>query len=372
MTLRSGATAAIACAAVITAGGCHRSQSPASPTSPSQPTATVLLATLQISGPARIQPGQALQFSAIGTMSDGTQQSYTAKVHWSAGPPSIVTVDQAGMVTGVAAGKGSLYANPPLQGVTIPSAMTSVLVLPANTFQLTGRVLESGLGLEGASVAVTRGTGLGLAATTQYDGSYALYGVAGNVEITVTKPGYDRMVKTMNVVQDDVLDFPEAHQTAPLPSLAGDYTLTITPDPSCQQPRNEGPLPSELVQPRSYSATVAQDGPSLTVTLRDVSILAQDNLFPGRISPVYIEFDIGSGYYGYGPNDGVSSQITPSQIVTYSGFVRTNLTGTLTGAFWGGIDEYQLGGQLVAQCASPNHQFSLAPAARPQRRGSSR
>jgi hypothetical protein len=358
---RPRAAAALTLVAAAIIGGCHQNQS-AAPTSPSTPTSPSPV-RLEISGPARIEPGQFGQFTATATLTDGTQQDYTGKVTWFGYPLAIVSVDHAGRATGVAVGKGTVAATTN-QGQPCCSATAAVVIMPANTFQLTGRVLESGLGLAGARVSVTSGTGTGFNAMTDDDGNYALYGVAGSIQVTVTDQGYDPIVKTANVVRDDVLDFPDAHQTAALPSLAGAYTLTMGANPSCHH-TGSGPLPAELLQQRNYSALIAQDGAALAVRLTDAAIVPSHDQFTGHITPTGVEFVMGSGYYDYTADDAVSAWLTDTRIIAYTGFVRTNRSGTLVGPFAGNIGEWAVaagGFSFIAQCTG-SQQFVLTPAA---------
>jgi hypothetical protein len=335
----------------------------------------VYLVRLQIGGPARIEPGQAAQFTATATMSDGTQQDYTNKVNWYGSPSSIVTVDrQTGRATGIATGKGTVSESPTVPNTSCCAASAPVVVMPANTFQLTGKVLESGLGLAGALVSVTAGTGTGFSATTDYSGEYVLYGVADTIDVTVTKQGYDAMVKTTNVVHDDVLDFPEAHQTAALPSLAGAYTLTMSVDATSCNARN-APVPTELSQTRAYSARIVQDGASLTVTLTDATIVPGNDHFTGHITPTNVVFVMGSGsgYYDYAVGDGVIDRITPTQVISYTGSVLTGRSSAvISSPFIGTVDELGVGAGggyfVIAYCNSSNHSFTLTPAAGSLRR----
>ena len=55
---------------------------------------------------------------------------------------------------------------------------SSVIVVPTGTYRLTGKVLESGLPVQGALVKITSGQGSGLSRSTGFAGDYQFYGVA--------------------------------------------------------------------------------------------------------------------------------------------------------------------------------------------------
>ena len=247
-------------------------------------------------------------------------------------------------------------------------------VLPPNTFRLTGKVLESGLPVQGATVAVLSGVGVGLSTTTDWEGSYRLYGVAGSIQIKFSKPGYADIVKPFTSTQNDVLDFPEAHQTAAIPSLAGTYTLTLTADSGCPSSATRGAaaLPDDFRQPRSYAVSVTQDGPALTVTLTDPAIMPKENHFTGRFAPDSFEFQIGWGYFGYGLDDGVAEQVSSTQWFVFGGQMHAQRSGNAINArLDGALEVYTPSGlnnyTLASQCVASNNQMTLTPAAQPAR-----
>jgi hypothetical protein len=369
MTLRTFVAATAAVVAGLVAGCSH----------PTRPTGTangtpVSVVRLTIAGPDAIAPGQTVQFTATASMSDGTNQDYTRKVAWSAYPTSVLTITpDTGLATGQAPGDASISAT---TGVSFPccnAQITKTVLLP-NTYRLTGKALESGLPVQGAAIAVLSGVGAGLSATTDSDGAYRLYGVAGPIQIKFSKPGYDDIVKPFTATQNDVLDFPEVHQTAAIPSLAGTYTLTLTADPACATTgRSIAALPDDFRQPRSYAVSVTQDGPALTVTLTDPAIRPQDNHFTGRFAPDSIWFQIGYGYFGYGLDDGVTEQVSSTQWFVFGGWIQAQRSGSAINARLDGALEVYTQFissvyTLVAQCTASNNQLTLTPVAQPARR----
>ena len=204
---------------------CQRSSTAPTPTP--TPTGTLTVIGLAIKGPERLAPGETAQFTAVATMSDHSTQDYTRKVSWNAGPPAVIRIARdSGEATAETPGDAFIDATLPSVSMSYAACCTaraSALVLPPNTYRLTGKVLEAGLPLQGATVAVVSGIGSGPTATTDYDGQYRLSGVAGAVQIKVSKPGYVDLVKSFTASQNDVLDFPEARQTQAIPSVSGSY-----------------------------------------------------------------------------------------------------------------------------------------------------
>lgn len=356
---------AVAASLIAITVACHRSATSPSPTTGGSSTTAVVTA-LSITRPDRIAPGETVSFTAIATLSDRTTQDYTRKVTWTSYPPGVLTIARdTGQATGQTAGEAFVTANFPTGGPCC-FASVSTLVLPPNTFRLTGKVLESGLPVYGAAVTVVSGSGSGLSTTTDYNGQYRLYGVAGTIQISVTKPGYADMVKSIDISQNDLLDFPEARQTTVLPSMAGAYTLTLQADPDCPtvppDPRTLV-LPSELRQPRNYAAEMFQDGPSLVVMLTGPEFAAPSNRFSGRIHPDGIEFQFGDGYIGYGPDDAITEHISSTQALSFEGAVHAVRSGsTLIGRLDGDVQAFEHAAfyRVIGDCRSSNHRFTMA------------
>jgi hypothetical protein len=151
-------------------------------------------------------------------------------------------------------------------------------------------------------------------------------------------------------------------QTGSIPSLAGSYMLTITPDTNCPTVGNLAPLPAELRGPRSYPAVLAQNGASLVVTASGDGFTPPSNHFSGRVQPDAIEFTIGDGYFGYGPEDGLSVRLSPTTVLSYEGVVRTPRS-TLSGLFDGVLDLYELTTfyRLTGECSMRTHHLTLTP-----------
>ena len=140
------------------------------------------------------------------------------------------------------------------------------------------------------------GIGAGLSATTDYSGQYRLYGVAGALQIKVSKTGYVEVVKDFTVSGNDVFDFSEVRQTQALPSMAGSYILTLQAESGCPTSSSDSRtlyLPADMQRARSYAVQVTQDGPALHVAGLGPGFLPPSDRFDGRIMPDGAEFQFG-------------------------------------------------------------------------------
>lgn len=310
---------------------------------------------------------------AIATFSDRTTRNYTNDVKWVGLPRDVLTISETGEVLALARGDAHVFAYIPSGCGPGCSAETVVVVLPPNTYRLTGKVLESGLPVQGATASVIGGSDSGLSSTTDYEGQYRLYGVAGRVQIKVAKAGYVDIAKAVAVAADDVLDFPEARQIGAIALVSGAYALTLQADNDCStapSAYNVPPLPSDARQRRTYSAQVAQEGPSLSVSLPPPQFAAPSNHFSGRIHPGTVEFMFGDGYLYYGPENAVTERLSATQVISFEGFVRAERSGSaLIGPLDGAIQVFEISDngsgrpihKLIGQCRAPNHRFTMTP-----------
>jgi hypothetical protein len=114
--------------------------------------------------------------------------------------------------------------------LTAVTASAIVMVLPTGTFLLTGIVSDGDVPVGGATVTVTAGQGAGLSASTSvYDGSYLLYGVAGDVRVQVSKDGYATAIRTLTINSNGTADFTLA-QSSRLDRVRGAGPVTSAGD----------------------------------------------------------------------------------------------------------------------------------------------
>ena len=301
--------------------GCGDSTPPPGP--------STFLQRLSIEGPSTIAPGATAAFVASGHMSDGSTQDYSSKVTGARRIKTVLSISSTGQATGRAGGETLVTASS-----SQISARANVIVIAPGTFRLTGRVVEFGAAVKDATVAVTSGIGTGLSTQTTLNGDYRLYGVAGEIQVTVTKDGYTPLVQTLMVAQETLADF-EIAQTTSL-NLAGTYSMTIDASAGCQYGAG---LPDDLKK-RTYAATITQTGPLFRVELSGANFIDNNGLghgFSGRAQAGLISFDIGDGYYTPYPDIIESLGGNQAFVITGSG------TMSQSGTDWAGL----LSGELA-------------------------
>lgn len=340
-----------------------RTPTPTPTPTPGAPSAA--LQSLRITGPATVAPGETATLVATGIMSDGSSQNYTDQVTWRSANTKVASITSPGVLACLIAGESFVSVQ---AGKVFAS--TNLLVLPAGTFRLTGVVLESDLGVPDATVKVTAGVGTGLSTLTDSSGGYRFYGVAGAIDIDVSKAGYTTSSKSITVTDNNQgLRFPDFTQTAGVISMAGAYTLVVAaPDDCTSMPSATGPLPMLPAQEakRTYSALIDQQGPSLTVRLSGATFERNWDFFIGRLEPNRLTFDLEPGYYD---NFGVRELLASGARLSISGGVTTipSMSGvhaTLDGYLYK-FDSRFVG---IAGCRSDHLLFELTPVASRARR----
>ena len=321
---------AVCVAAVVFACG-KPNVIPTSPTPP--PGSPPVVVNFYANGPTRIAPGEVAQFTAKALMSDGSLQDYTAQATWRSSDTSVLTIGPNGQATGVVSGEARVSAS--LAKFAI-SPSVAVTVIPQGTYRLSGVVLETDLPIAGAAVAVVSGQGTGLSTLTDSYGNYRLYGVAGAVQVEVSKAGYTPLTKTFTVSGNSVLDFRDVVQAGTPQQHAGTYALDLSAN-TCVP--FSTPLPDEYKH-RTYTAVITQDGPRLAVTLSGADFVnwnGRGNGFKGRIQPDGVRFQILADYYYYSGFDVLERLPSTQALVIFGDVTATaspsGIAGTLSGEF---------------------------------------
>jgi hypothetical protein len=249
------------------------------------------------------------------------------------------------------------------------SSTKEVILVPDGTYRLIGTVtnLVAPAGpVALAEIVVTAGTGQGLIALSGEQGNYRLYGVAGDIELRITKAGYHPRTERLSVTDHDNRDI-GLTLVGQLPDVSGSYTLTIAAADTCSTV-----LPAEAMS-RQYSATLKQVGADLTVTaggatFAKVSGWPANVIYNGRVEPTGVSVKLGApvcgGYY-YGCDPPLIEQLGPSRFFMPLGSLKleispTGLAGPLDGAIevYEGPDTSHL--QRVASCGSTRHRITVS------------
>ena len=308
---------------------------------------------VELSGPDSVPPDGTAQFTVRGFWADGSQDDLTNQASWRSGNTSILIISASGVATGRALGETSISVSFKGRSAT----KTDVVVVPAGTYRVSGVVRDAGAPVLDAEVVVTSGPAQGLRTTAA--GNYKLYGVVGDSEIRVSKPGYEEARQRVNVTGHRALDF-HLTLTNARDEVAGTYTLTVTAADSCATA-----LPPEA-RSRTYTAVITQNGPYLGVKLGGASFY-RDRLnlydhFVGIVEAGRVTFQLyeGSDYYGFFYEfPDVVEQLTQN-LFSFGGFAATTASaggrlGTLTGA----LVVVDGNSRSVARCQSSAHRFEL-------------
>jgi hypothetical protein len=212
--------------------------------------------------------------------------------------------------------------------------------------------------VSGATVDIETGEGAGLRTSTTSSGQYALYGVAGPVEVRVSGEGFDS--KTTDVVVSDdkaVANFITSYY--PPGDASGRWTLTLSPSESCRDR-----IPQSLWS-RTYPASISQDGSSLVMTFTSASFdhnpQQATGTIHGQIANIIVAGDTDEGSYSY-PN--FFDQISPTEWYNFEGLIRLTLSaGTLQGTMNGDIEYWKSAKDLPAGvCRAVDHPVLLSAA----------
>jgi hypothetical protein len=351
LTRASQAAAIVSIVALI---GCKGRQG--SPTAPSNPQASPPRATaLRIEGPPSVAPGAIVQYKAVATFTDGTTADVTASANWGMSPSNthVASVVNRGMLRGDARGEADIIASyAPL------IARLRVFVLEDGTFRLSGRVLLAEAPVWAARVSVVAGIGAGLSTTSQGDGSYALYGVSGDVRIEVSLDGFVTESRGMTVNDHMTSDWTLHPAEA---EYAGTWQFTVHASPSC------GPeLPAEA-RTRTYVATLAQAGSNVSIYLTS-GVFDEPVSLKGELTAQGLTLDLWVDKHTYLlPYYALVEVVEPGRFLGLAGTARggpagSGLAGTLDGEFslYRGTAFYWANDtRLESSCQRTDHTFQL-------------
>jgi hypothetical protein len=359
MSSRSVIALAVALGLGVGAASCDKG--PARPSALPPGTAAVTLVRIEIVAPASVEPDGSAQLTASAIKSDGSVENVTSQTQWSSGNAAVLQVSSAGVVSGAARGEATINARYQSQ-----SATARIMVLPSGTFRLNGEVTNSGLPLDGVTVAVIVGTGEGLTAVTSATGAYALYGVAGRIRLHVKKAGFENRIEEVDVRENRAVNI-EMSFDGDAGNLSGTYALALEVD-GCASA-----IPDNIRR-RSYIATVEQDGSKLSVHLSGADFIVfngRGDHFDGFVGhDGKITFAIGDAFYYYyyyysfiGDFDLVE-RLSPTSALVVAGTVNaastsSGISGVLSGSValtQGVVAPFT---RFSANCHSAAHRFEM-------------
>jgi hypothetical protein len=329
---------------------------------PSAPTGPSNLVSVKVVAPPTIAPGSTAQLAALANYTDGSSKDVTAAVQWHSSDTSILTISATGLAAGVHVGDVNITAASSA-GV---SGTQSIVVAPAGTFRLWGQVTGFGLPVNGALVQVTAGIGAGLSSSTDGGGTYRLYGVAGDIQLTVSKTTYVTVTQTVTVNSNTSLNV-DLMPPAPPADLTGTYTLAIRADPACTT-TDGGALPS-VARQRRYTATITPapgfnpPGGAVKVALSGATFAPDSlNAFYGGLTSDGATFGVNDPMYYYCGCRDLAEVLPDGHLYLVSGAIGVTRSGNdLVGSLNGTIT-IALGpdfGNVVAQCTSAHHSVTF-------------
>jgi uncharacterized protein YjdB len=258
-------------------------------------TGTAAVATAIAVSPAStaLAAGQAIQFAATATMSDGTQQTVTTSVHWSVSDPTKASVSNStgsnGLLTANAAGAlnvvASLNSISGAAAVTVQAAtLSSLTINPSAIISLPAGITQqlsvTGAYSDGSSADVTSLVtwSTSQASTAYVDNNAVLHGVSsGLTTINAVLKG----VTGTSVVTVDHATLRSIAITPAAPVLAlgqtlqltatGTYSDGSTSNITTQVQWNSGTPRVATVSGTGLLTTLATGSSSLTATLNGVS-----------------------------------------------------------------------------------------------------
>lgn len=299
---------------------------------------TVTLTAVRISGPSSLAPGATGQFTAIAEYSDGSKVDVTSNAVWSSSAAGVIAFASGTPGGAMAVGRGEATVTAARVRISLPM---NVVVLEPGTYRLSGLITDEGEPLRSAAVEITAGTGTGLQTTSDQLGRYAVYGVAGGVDVRVSAPGFSPVITPTEVGGNTVVDFSLRSLVAP-PDIRGEWILTVTASSACS-----ARLP-EAARERRYAVDITQDGSR--VHLRG-SNLFLDGRITGTVLAIPMEGDSGifEAIAGIGTLgiEGIMTAVMQEQ----------EIRGTLDGS----ISIY---GASVATCRDQRIEFVLRRSAR--------
>jgi hypothetical protein len=311
---------------------CGRSPSAPSSSGPGAPSAGATITAVQVTGPARLSPGERAQYVAIATYSDGSSRDVSSIATWSpANPSAVLYFGAPGRAVGVRAGEATVFTR-----IGVVEGRTPVLVLERGTFKLAGRIVEtSDRPLEGISVDVLSGIGFGRRATANSQGEYALYGVAGPIQLRVSGEGFGPQLRDTIVTADSSAEHFILSPAEPAAaSIGGDWTMTLRPSATCSV------APGEVAKGRSYLVTIHQTGTGLTYTIGGPTVTAHTRQYnTGALfgSHVRLQF-IGDTDYGDWSSGSIVDRMSATEMMQFNGMLEGELKdATITATMSGDI-----------------------------------
>lgn len=326
----------------------------------------VVPVALTITGPTLLAPGQTAAFTATALFSDGTSSDVTGSAIWT--PVTSVcqgcpfSFSSRGIGEGVRPGGEIAHVSYAKPGVNrTVTADLPVDVLSPGTFKITGTLTANGAPTS-AKVEVVSGAGTGLQITSF--GSYALYGVAGAIQLQVSSDGFVSQTRDVSVNGPGVTsDFSLVLVNTPT-DVGGDWTMTLVgPSNSCS-----AGFPA-AAHNRTYRLHMTQSVRNLDVTISGPSVevveqFNNDGVIDG--DKLLLDFMDGLDDFTGANYTNIFDHVTAADTISFAG----RLTGTVSGSevassfageirYWSGANLGRPTGAPTWACRAADHVVTL-------------
>jgi hypothetical protein len=383
--MRRHSSGLLAAAVMLAASACGDRSPAAAPSA--VPRADPVLSRVRVEGPEQIAPGTDAKFTVWARFDDGTETDVTAKAQltetavgcYECDDQPILRIGEGGVVHAVAVGEAGLhasYTDGPREAV---DGHHRVLVLPAGTFKLSGRIIEADSGgLSASHVEVQIDSEAGRIGTSSTgNGEYRAFGVRGATRVTVVSDYHESLQHRLVVDGHLELNL----QVRPIIVRANEAaTLLLRAAGDCAPLGAAGALP-EAARQRRYAATLTtakDDRVFVRLTGADFATFPLDgggtggNSFVGQRIGTAMFF----GIRGYHNDDesfsypDILERLSEFQFLTLAGTTTimggSRMSGALDGTFAvydvdlrpGPVGWWQPR-QSIASCTSAHHEFTL-------------
>lgn len=234
---------------------------------------------------------------------------------------------------------------------TRPSEAISSSGAANGQFLVSGVVTEPvGIPVPAATLTVKAGTPDSLSTNSGSDGRYGLIVGGGTQTLVVTAVGYTTVTRDFVTNRDMTLNI----ELAPLQKradIAGAWDATIEASEQCTD------LPASL-RSRTYRAAISQRGSAIEIEFSGARFTNRTR-FDARLTGNDMTIDLG---FWDGPRAGLIEHVTPTQLVSISGYASATTDGsTIRGTLDG---RYIVAPTLQdmawpAGCANPSHHVSF-------------
>jgi hypothetical protein len=194
---------------------------------------------------------------------------------------------------------------------------------------------------------------------TKSDGSFALYGVAGEIALRVGAAGYAEESRPLLVTANATTDVTLRQVAGPV-DFSGAWRMTISPSPAC------GALAQDVGGPRAFAVAITQNGAAVSVRLTSPTLSTPAKVW-GRVLDKTLTLDLTweeDYYYRGNPIFAVLDELAPTHFLAIFGSLRVDAAGIpARGALAGHLElwtgQNYFTSKLARDCNAADHAVAL-------------